>query len=287
MELFINIDKLIVKHKLNKTNVIDLLKNLNYIYSKDENTLVSNNINIIIKSNKKIDINLNFFYKDLILNSKFSDIVITSNINKPIHDIKDKIIKIKKLNEASKKRLLFLDFEFVANQYYEVAYQIVDNGITIQKGYFFEEKSLATQYFSDDGKYNNILRIANKTNQLKQNKKLDKFDILSRNKINYILSNIIENVDYMIAHHINSELYILKHNDINIDKNKCICTDKLFNTEMISKNKFGHKKTSLSLTDIIEFFNIKLDISKLHYAYYDVELLKEVFFNIVNHYNKN
>lgn len=281
-----NIFDLSKKHKITKTNLINLLKDLKLIDGTSQ-LMKSNSLFIKIKNNE-LFINTKFFYNEIVSNSKFSDLVLTLNDNKPIHEIKDDIIRLKKLNEASKKRLLFLDFEFVANQYYEVAFQIIENGILIQKGYFFEEKALENQFISENGQYNCVNKIVTKTKQLNLDKKNDnKFDILNRSKINFILSNIINNVDYMIAHHSNSELQVLKNNNIFFPKEKTICTDKLFISQMNKLSKNGTKKSSMKLIDVLEFFNEKIDLSKLHYAYYDVEVLKIVFFNIVKYFNDN
>ena len=71
-----------------------------------------------------------------------------------------------------------------------------------------------------------------------------------------------------------------------IPKTKKICTDRLFISEMNTLTRNRIKKTSMKLTDILDFFELKIDPSKLHYAYYDVEILKIVFFNIVDYFNK-
>lgn len=282
---FVNILTLSKRHKVTKTNLINLLKDLDLIDGSGK--LLKSNSKFIKIDKENVLINNSFFYNEIISNDKFSNFVLTLNDNKPIHEIKDDIIRLKKLNEASKKRLLFLDFEFVANQYYEVAFQVVDNGVLIQKGYFFEEKALEQQFISENGFYNCINKIVTKTNQLKMNKKnINKFDILSRSKINFILSDVIKDIDYMIAHHSNSELQVLKTNNIIIPKEKTICTDKLFISQMEKLAKNGIKKSSMKLIDILEFFDVKIDPSKLHYAYYDVEVLKTVFFNIVDYFNK-
>lgn len=281
---FVNIILLSKKHKITKTNLVNLFKDLELLDGSGK-TLKSNS-KFIKLDKENILVDKKYFYNIIAHNNKFSDLVLTLNDNKPIHEIKDDIIRLKKLNEATTKRLLFLDFEFVANQYYEVAFQIIENGKLIQKGYFFEEKALEQQFISENGQYNCVNKIVSKTNQLKNNKKnINKFDVLSRKKINFILSDILDNVDYMVAHHSNSELQVLKNNNIIIPKSKTICTDKLFISQMDKLAKNGIKKSSMKLLDLLEFFDVKIDQSKLHYAYYDVEILKIVFFNIVKYYN--
>ncbi len=281
----INLLLLSKRHKISKTNLINLLKNIELLDGNGK-TLKSNSKFVIIDK-ENVLINEKYFYNEIIHTNNFSNLALTLNNNIPIHEIKDNIVRLKKLNEASKKRLLFLDFEFVSNQYYEVAFQIIENGKLIQKGYFFEEKALEQQFISENGQYNCISKIVRKTTQLNKNKKnINKFDILSRQKINYILSDILANVDYMVAHHINSELQVLKNNNIIIPKTKTICTDRLFISEMNTLTRNRIKKTSMKLTDILDFFELKIDPSKLHYAYYDVEILKIVFFNIVDYFNK-
>ena len=42
----------------------------------------------------------------------------------------------------------------------------------------------------------------------------------------------------------------------------------------------------MKLTDILDFFELKIDPSRGPHAYYDVEILKIVFFNIVDYFNK-
>lgn len=281
---YIDILKIIKKHKLTKTNLVNLLKDLNLLDGSGK-LLISNSKYVILEK-ENIFIDKKYFYNEIVNTNKFSNLVLTLNDNKAIHEIKDDIIRLKKLNIASTKRLLFLDFEFVANQYYEVAFQIVENGELVQKGYFFEEKALEQQFISENGQYNCVNKIVTKTNQLNKHKKnINKFDILNRNKINFILSDLLNNVDYMVAHHSNSELQVLKNNNIIIPKSKTICTDKLFISQMDKLAKNGIKKSSMKLIDILEFFNVKIDQSKLHYAYYDVEILKIVFFNIVEYFN--
>ena len=224
----INLLLLSKRHKISKTNLINLLKNIELLDGNGK-TLKSNSKFVIIDK-ENVLINEKYFYNEIIHTNNFSNLALTLNNNIPIHEIKDNIVRLKKLNEASKKRLLFLDFEFVSNQYYEVAFQIIENGKLIQKGYFFEEKALEQQFISENGFYNCINKIVTKTNQLKMNKK-----------------------------NINDIVFFLN---------------------------FEIKKTSMKLTDILDFFELKIDPSKLHYAYYDVEILKIVFFNIVDYFNK-
>lgn len=283
---FENLNDFLNRHKFSKGSFVEFLKIEKFVTIIDENSLHSNTEKIFIIDNQNIFIDSNFFYRFITNNDTFSSIVLLENHEQPIYEIEDKITRKKRIKEASKKRLLFLDFEFVLNQYYEVAYSVFENGIEINKGYFFEEKALNDKFILNNNRFSKLNKIQNKTDQLKVDKKMsNQFDIMNRKRINYILKDIIESIDYMVVHHCNSELSILKENNIFFPKSKCICTDELFRNEIDVEKKNGSRKEHLSLSDLTTYFDIKMDVSKQHYAYYDVEMLKEVFFKIVDYYD--
>jgi len=282
---FQDLDIFIKKHNFKKATFLDFLKKENIIHIINDNVLISNSQHIVINHNKDIHINTDFFYKFITNNTMFNDMVLLKNFDIPIYDIKDSILKAKSVVKASKKRLLFLDFEFVLNQYYEVAFAYYDNGILVQKGYFFEEKTLEDKFIFNQNKYSGISKIFKKKKELeKSNKKNSSFDILSRIKINNILEEILEEIDFMVVHNCKSEISILKENNIFVNKNKCICTDLLFRKEIKVYKSNGQIKEHLSLSDLVDHFNIYVDKAKLHYAYYDVELASKVFFSMVKYY---
>jgi len=249
------------------------------IFSKN-NKLYSNTKFIKIKNNI-----IYFIEEELIKiinnNNTFNKIVLMKENDKPIHVIKDLNLKKKKLVEALSTRLLFIDFEFVHNQYYELAFEIYHSGKKIQSGYFFEEIAIDKNFiFNSEGSYN-LSKIQKKKEKLDNEKTID-YQIFNRNKLNFILKDILENIDFLVVHNCNSELKILLNNEINVPKEKCICTSNMFKNSELFLNKRGIFKVQPSLKDLASFLNIKFDASKLHYAYYDVEVTRKCFFNLVD-----
>lgn len=298
---FHSLNKFCKKHNFKTNNFIDFLiidKFITKIVEDDNEIFISHSKHI--KIDKIILINVNFFYKYINKNDLFNQIVIIERYNLPIYKIPNFQDRKKKIIEISKLRLLFLDFEFVNNQYYEVGFEVFHLGKRINKGYFFEEEAYKLNYMSHKGAFSLLNKMKEKkviisekiekNNTLilenKDDNKVTKATLVKRNKINLILEDLIDKTDFMVVHNCNSELNILKENGIEINKEFCVCTASLLKDIQEFYTKGGKLKAQPSLKDLADFLNIKVNTAKLHYAYYDVEITRKCFYALVEMFIK-
>lgn len=281
---FVLLTKFCKKHNFKTNNFIDFLIIDNFIFkiNDDKNSFISNSK--YVKIEKGIHIEINYFYKYINQNDIFNQMVITEKYQIPIYKIPDLNDRKRKIIEVSSLRLLFLDFEFVNNQYYEVGFEVFQAGKRIHKGYFFEEEAYNHNYMLHKGVFAPLNKMQEKKKSINLNKKENKkvkVNLIKRNKINLILEDLIKKTDFMVVHNCSSELNILNENGIEISKEFCICTANLLNSIKQFETKDGKTKLQPSLLDLALFLNIKVDTSKLHYAYYDAEITRKCFFALV------
>jgi len=177
-------------------------------------------------------------------------------------------IRFKRLQEEIKgEKLCFIDAEFKDGNYHEIAYEIVVDGVVIEKDYIMERNH-----------YINMVKKG-KTIRYDRLKSFGKtYKVLQRKHINRILKTKLKDVKYIIAHNAYGERNILTKNGMQYEKAKYICTSKLSDHFVL-----GY---SPSLKGIIEHYKLPYDSHFMHYAFEDTRMAKEVFYRMIEDYNE-
>ena len=281
----IRIDQYCIKHSIRTQSFVEFLIIENILFRVGDKIHTNNKKIADIKDNK-IYVDEKYFYHYLNDNDNYGKIVLNSNYQKPVHKIDDIQKRMKTLIDIADKKILFLDFEFVEYNYYEVGFEVFYKGKRINKGYFFESNVYENNYMFENKKFFKVKKINDKKRIIKNKKNFKEYTIESKKKINYILEQIVSDVDYIVAHQCESELKILKNNGIDIQNDKCICTATILQNIQLFFDKNGKIKLIPSLKDLIELFKIKFDSSNLHFAFYDVVATRKVFFKIVEMFSQ-
>lgn len=160
----------------------------------------------------------------------------------------------------------FIDAEFKDGNYHEIAYEIVVDGVVIEKDYIMERKH-----------YKDMVKKV-KTDRYDRLKSFGKtYKVLYRKHINRILKDKLKDVKYIITHNAYGERNILRKNGIHYEKAKYICTSKISNQFVL--------KCSPSLREMINHYKLKYDSHFLHYAFEDARMTKEVFYSMIEDFN--
>jgi len=248
----ISISKFTKKYSISTSKVISHLIERNKLVQ--ENTILRSNDHFIhntLNNNKSV---LKVHEKDLVdyLSRDWDKLILRDEEKFIINDINDKDKLIEKLTEASKKKLLFLDFEFKDGNFYEAGFVLYIDGKVVDKQYFFV----------------NDINSIKKQNKLK--KQNFKFEILNRNNARQTLLEVIDQADYIVAHNSYCERSILMKNGIFLKKNKFICTSIVF-------KKLNQLTLDTSLSRALTFYGKKFDSNLPHFAFYDTKMTKILF----------
>lgn len=174
---------------------------------------------------------------------------------------KDRFLKFKN------KTLIFLDFEAKNQEYSECGIVILKRGKIIKKDYLIDKNS------SDDDKIKSTI----KSQELSDvNICIDEKEILDEILKKYIKENSI-----IVSHNSNSEKKILQKLNIDVTNIEFICTEK-FSEGFINFFSIDDKIKSPNLLELANFFELKLNLSLVHTAFYDALICYEIF----NKYNE-
>jgi hypothetical protein len=260
----------------NLRKLINFLIKYNIIYEKrvgKEILFVSNNRTIVNREKKedKLEINEKNFLR-FIQNKDVSELYLTE-YDKNINQLTNNRIKLERLNIIKNKKLMFIDFEYRDKYFYEVAFVIVENGVIIEKEYIFTQEAT---------RKNRVLQ--------KMNNFIDtgiKFKIMQKSKIDYILRKKVKEVDAILGYHVNAEMNVLKHINIDVKKYNFVCVAELYST--VYNFRKGNKiKEYPSLNELYNFIkkDTKVEGYK-HCAIYDTLLAKICFDSLFDILNNN
>lgn len=184
----------------------------------------------------------------------------TTDVLDMIGDTSTRFRRIKE--EIAGEKVCFIDAEFKAGNYHEIGYEIVLDGVVVEKEYFLESKHFKKMLKQD--KMNRYDRLNNHNIQYK---------IMHRKHINRFLKKRLQECKYIVAHNAYGERNILSKNGLHFNKSKYICTSKLSNGFVLSP--------SPSLMEIVEHYKLTYDSYFTHYAFEDARMARKVFFKLI------
>ena len=183
-------------------------------------------------------------------------------------EILDKIVDLKirfeRINKIRNKRLCFIDAEFKNGNYHELAWEIWENGVCIEKRYVLERAHFLKKLKSpfEDERFKR-LKDHNQS-----------VEILTRKTINKILKNDLSTTDYIVAHNAGGERNMLINNGMWIDKTKFLCTSKM-STNFVAREQ-------PALIDLVNHYHLPYDSHFVHYAHEDTAMTSKVFFAMLD-----
>jgi hypothetical protein len=247
---------------------------------KEEKVLYSHKKKLI-PLNKKYTSN-NIETNKLVLNSIiFLEYIKTNNFeyllylneeDKNINIVTNNIIKREKFNNIFHKTILFLDFEYKSKYYSEVGMIISKNGVKLEEYYIFSKNSIRSN------------RVLKKVNYLIKNN--IKFEFMNKSKIDALIRKKMKEVDLIVGFHVNSEMNVLRHININTKNYKFVCLAELFSTVLTFKTN-GKEKQYPNLEELKDFLQVKPHSSGFkHCSLYDADITKLCFEKLYFYLNK-
>lgn len=217
----------------------------------------------IISTGETLKVSKTELFDYLDNNADISDLTYTDENMDLLDSINDIEVRFRRINEISHKRLLFIDAEFKEGDYHEIAWEIVENGELVDSEYILERKHFMKKVNSpaEYKRYNRLKRYK------------QPFEVFTRKQINRRLKEVLENVDYIIAHNAYGERNALTKNGMFFEKTKYLCTSKM------AKDFVG--QLSPSLTDLVTHYKLPHKSHFFHYAHEDTRLARVVFFAMI------
>jgi hypothetical protein len=217
----------------------------------------------IISNGKGLKVKPTEFYNFIDKEVDISNLIYTDYNKELLDSIVSPEIRFSRITNIQNKRLLFIDAEFKEGNYHEIAWELWENGILVDKQYMLERAHFMKRIRSGIN-YNRYNRLK-KYNQ--------QFMIKTRKEINYLLKKVLKTVDYIVAHNAYGERNALIKNGMWYEKSKFLCTSKISEDFML--------RSSPSLMDLVDGYKIKYNSHFMHYAHEDTRLTALVFFAMI------
>lgn len=263
---YVSVSKVCNKQKLSVKRVLGFLSNSGVIPKRSQRyqkKFVSNNGIVVISTGDSLRVIEQDLMTFLTEKGAMPKVLFVDELNEMLDTIEDPKFRFEKISEIANGRLAFIDAEFKNGNYHEVAWEIRENGVVVDKQYFIVREDFMRGLKSNRGN----IKI-DRLNEFKQN-----YTILGRKHINRIMKEAMRSVDYIVAHNAYGERNILTKNGIKFEKSKYLCT---------SKMALGYIYDRMpSLNELVDYYDVAMNTTFAHYAHEDARAAAEVFYTMV------